>query len=660
MEVLPKKGKKACTMCRQQKAKCDVWRDESVPCTRCRKRSLECTIDDSFTREHKRRRYIELEHENEQWRQQLQNSQQLNSQQLNPQQLNLQQLNPDSVPIALCTAPSELSVPAVLKSDAQLDDSQDLNLSLTHPQYHLAPAGSTPGAMMGGNDPTMPRSLKSVTVSDAEIDDLFQLFFRHYASFLPILDVQTKPNVYYAQSPFLFWAVIGVSSRSYTRNPTLNTALAQEVTEMALLSVLSTCAPWYTIQGLLLLLTWPFPKENRPDVTFPLSGMLLHVAMQNGFHIPMSSHEFSRFKIPVSSELDMVRRSELWAHCVLVYQRSCVIKGQSPRNLVSLAQDTIQRQVLFDKIAPHLVQKLRCQEVVGKCSEAVLENGVRAMSLDQELALDILLRKYEGVVDDIALQAVVDDERHYLLLCRMAIQSFYFYKNQTLVSSGCLPRLIVTACNLIDYVQALADRMGSLFMAPVQICFGLLLASMSLLRILKNDSASSGLDTSRAQASFFTAINLAKQMSTDRSDSAAKMVTVLNQLWNSSKAFRKSDGSYHTTLRIRSRLILSLILDAVWWWRDEYDPHMRPHVRTKMRGTEFVDGPSRTNMLPGFDAGRATMGPDPTRDSTGDMIQHAAPLQGEFQINEDYFTNFEWLSDEIFSFPPDSSLTSNL
>jgi hypothetical protein len=72
---------------------------------------------------------------------------------------------------------------------------------------------------------------------------------------------------------------------------------------------------------MLLLLTWPFPKENRPDVTFPLSGMLLHVAMQNGFHIPMSSHEFSRISIPAPSELDMVRRSELWAHCVLVYQR---------------------------------------------------------------------------------------------------------------------------------------------------------------------------------------------------------------------------------------------------------------------------------------------------------------------------------------------------
>ncbi|KAJ5953051.1 uncharacterized protein N7479_011464 [Penicillium vulpinum] len=637
MEVLPKKGKKACTMCRQQKARCDVWRDESVPCTRCRKRNLECTIDDSFTREHKRRRFIALEHENEQWRQQLQTSQRLSS---------------DSVPLALSTAATELGLPAILKSDAPLD-SQDL--SLAYPQYHLAPAGSTPGAMMGRNDPTKPRSLKSVTVTGGEIDDLYQLFFRHYTSFLPILDVQTKPNVYYTQSPFLFWAVIGVASRSYSRNPTLQSALAQEVTEMAFLSVLSTCAPWHIIQGLLLLLTWPFPKENRPDVTFPLSGMLLHVAMQNGFHIPMSSHEFSRVKIPASSDLDMVRRSELWAHCVLAYQRSCVIKGQSPRNLVGLAQDAIQRQVLFDKIAPQLVQKLRCQEIVGKCSDAVLENGVRAISLDQELALDILLRKYEGEVDDIASRAVVDDERYHLLLCRMSIQSFHFYKTQTLVSSGCLPHLIVTACNLIDYVQALADRIGSLFMAPVQISFGLLLASMSLLRILKSDFASSGLDTSRAQASFFATINLAKQMSTDRSDTAAKMVTVLNQLWNSNKAFRKADGSEYTALRIRSRLILSQILDAVWWWRDEYDPN----ARAKMRGAEPVDGPSRTSMPLGIEAGRAIMGTDPARESAGGILQNAGPLQGEFQT-EDYFTNFEWLSDEIFSFPPDSSLANNL
>lgn len=53
-----------------------------------------------------------------------------------------------------------------------------------------------------------------------------------------------------------------------------------------------------------------------------------------------------------------------------------------------------------------MVLKLRCQELIAKCSEAVLENGVRSMSVDQERALDILLRTYEGQVDDLELQAV--------------------------------------------------------------------------------------------------------------------------------------------------------------------------------------------------------------------------------------------------------------
>lgn len=147
-------------------------------------------------------------------------------------------------------------------------------------------------------------------------------FFQRYAQFLPILNPHTCPNSYYAQSPFLFWAVIGAACRTYPRNPTLLTALARSITEMALLSIASTSAPWHTIQGLLINLTWPFPKDaGRPDVTFPLCGMLLHIAMQNGLHIPMCSHEFSKVKIPAPSEADMIRRSELWAHCVIVYQR---------------------------------------------------------------------------------------------------------------------------------------------------------------------------------------------------------------------------------------------------------------------------------------------------------------------------------------------------
>lgn len=84
-----------------------------------------------------------------------------------------------------------------------------------------------------------------------------------------------------------------------------------------------------------------------------------------------------------------------------------MIKGQLPRALGNLGgQDPAQRHMLFDKIAPWMTLKLRCLEIIAKCSEAVMENGVRTMSLDQERALDIILRAYENQVDDLELQAV--------------------------------------------------------------------------------------------------------------------------------------------------------------------------------------------------------------------------------------------------------------
>ena len=108
------------------------------------------------------------------------------------------------------------------------------------------------------------------------------------------------------------------------RNPTLQTVLQKSILVMTFLSVLSMAsAPWQTIYGLLLIMTWPIPNQqnNNTDVSFPLSGMLLHIAMQNGLHIPMSSNEFSKSKLASTpTETDMIRRSELWAQCVTTYQ----------------------------------------------------------------------------------------------------------------------------------------------------------------------------------------------------------------------------------------------------------------------------------------------------------------------------------------------------
>ena len=236
----------------------------------------------------------------------------------------------------------------------------------------------------------------------------------------------------------------------------------------------------------------------------------------------------------------------------------------------------------------------------------------------------------------------------------MAIQSFHLYKNQTLVSSGCWPRILVTACSLIDYIQSLGERVGFLSMAPVQICFALLLASTSLLRILKSNVASQGLETSRARASLFTAINLAQQMSVDCADLAAKTVTILKAVWNSNRAFRKMDGTEYNSLRIRSRLVLSPILDTVWWWRDEFDPGSR-RMRSVVEPAQG-NGYARSR----YSGATESSGPvsEADRDIAGGATTSGVPERNDnFYLDEQFLADFEWAlgDDALFSLDPLSS-----
>lgn len=432
-----------------------------------------------------------------------------------------------------------------------------------------------------------------------------------------------------------------------------------------MLSPTSASPPSHLIQGFLILLTWALPKESRTDVTFPMSGLMLHIAMQNGLHIPVSSNEFSRVNISPPTEAVMVRRAELWAYCVVVYQRIFMMKGQSLRALLSLSQDPGQHQVLFDKVSPSLVLKIRCQGIVAQCSEEILKNGVRAMSLEQEHALDTLLLIYEGQVDELELQAVtgrcrftfvgdscllnIDDEKFHCAICRIAIQTFHFYKTQTIVSSGCLPRVLNNMCDMIDSIQAMADRLDSLSMAPIPVCYGLLVSSTSLLRILKS-SASQNLNFNRARSSLFQAINLAKLMSVEGTDTPAKLINILKQLWNSKKAFRKADGSEYTALRTRSRLTHSIVIDTVWWWRDEFDPQTRDTILARAESDGSITAPST-----GIGTVAATYPGEPPGSQTTNAV-----LEGQeaFPLDELFLTDFEWALGDNALFAPDQTPTT--
>jgi Fungal specific transcription factor domain len=250
---------------------------------------------------------------------------------------------------------------------------------------------------------TQSRSLDGVLVSATEIDELFQVYFQDLHQFLPILDSKHTPNHYYDKSPLLFWAVLAVASRTYSKDPTLLDSLGERVLNLGLLSLRTPTVT--NIKGLLLILTWPLAKAAGADTTYAISGTILHMAMQIGLHIPTSSQDFSRVKVNLT-ETQIIKRAELWGYCIVTYQRSCSFKGYSPLALMETYQDSEQRHTLFQRISQSLRLQLRLNGVLTRCQSAILQNGLRVMSKDQEHALEILIRVFEATLKDVEPDAI--------------------------------------------------------------------------------------------------------------------------------------------------------------------------------------------------------------------------------------------------------------
>ncbi|KAL4741239.1 hypothetical protein BDV11DRAFT_213475 [Aspergillus similis] len=450
----------------------------------------------------------------------------------------------------------------------------------TRPQPLQPPVGMGPvvskkkNLAMAGVDPdrTLPRTLGGVTLSGDEIDEIFNIFYRQYVVFMPCLDTESSPNLTYEQSDFLFWTIIGTASRTCAKNPTIFPALAKHIISMAFLSPLSESGAWNIVQGLLLVLNWPFPKaDGGVDIIFPLTGLLLHVAMMYGMHNPVSSHEFFKTKQPMPQVADISRRSELWAYTVITYQRACLMKGQPPRTLPDMAHDFNQRKTLYQNMSPHVRTRMKAQEIVTECGAAVNEYGVLTLSVANERGLDLLLKAYEQRVNELHIDATTWMARFDILVACLSIQGMHFLKNHTLYADNRLRKLEAAACAVIDAVADMARELQSLAVCPSQGWFGLLLAGSILLRIIKGHDTDK-VDFAKARNYFMKSLNLAKLMIVDNADMPTKVVTVLSHLYNSTKAFRKADGSVMINLRIRSRLALCPIIDAMWWFKDEFEP----------------------------------------------------------------------------------------
>ena len=153
----PLPPKKACTECRQQKAKCDSHLQPDHRCSRCRRLSVDCVFSASFKRQPKRERVAELEQEAEALRKKLRDSMPTEV----PSGFGLPQPpNPIVQPTRNSLVSQEPPTSTGVLTVGQL---------LSHPNPNHALVPPVP------DEHTVARTLNEVLVTAREIDDMFQM-----------------------------------------------------------------------------------------------------------------------------------------------------------------------------------------------------------------------------------------------------------------------------------------------------------------------------------------------------------------------------------------------------------------------------------------------------------------------------------------------------
>ncbi|KAL4806298.1 hypothetical protein BDV18DRAFT_160366 [Aspergillus unguis] len=556
-------------------ARCDAF--EKSPCSRCERMGIDCVFSEGFRREHKRLKYEQLERETNELR---------------------EQLSAQAASTPAVMFPAESVVSGVMSDITQgVASGAEYQLPFANPGADALPTLAV-ATLEASNDPTLAdlvpgsiyknttsgqirpqpmqppvgNGLGGVTLTGDEIDEIYNLFYRQYAHFMPVLDTESPPNETFEQSEFLFWAIVGTASRTCAKNPTLFPALVKPIINLAFLSPLTSTGPWNVVQGLLLVLNWPFPREEGGiDIIFPLTGSLLHLAMQHGMHNPVSSHQFYKTKQSCPDVVDINRRSELWAYTMITYQRVSLMKGQPPRTIPDMAHDIQQRKALYQNMSPYVRTRVKAQEVVTQCGAAVNEYGVLNLAVSSERGLDLILQAYEQRVNDLHVDSPIAMARFDVLVANLCVQGMHFLKNDSLYADNRLRKMNAAACAVINAVEEMSRELETLAVCPSQVWFGLLLASSILLRIIKGYDTGI-VDFEKAREYFMKALNLAKLMIVNTSDMPTKIVSLMGHLYHSTRAFRKPDGDIMIQLRIRSRLALCPIIDAMWWFKDEFEP----------------------------------------------------------------------------------------
>ncbi|KAM0197559.1 hypothetical protein ACHAPA_001252 [Fusarium lateritium] len=565
--------KRACNECRQQKLRCDVVQDPFQSCSRCNRLKLECKIESNFKRVGKRSKHAEMEKEIDRLRRSVARAK---SQGFTPE------AGEDDVDSPI--AASNPTYSHTHTRNTSLMGSDEAVSSLLH--------------LKRGGNYNMPRyshELENVQLTEENVNNLFHEFFAYYHSFLPFLNPNQAPDLYYQQHPLLFWSVVSVAARRYSppNVPGLLNNLSGPLTRFLWSTIGEVPNSYYVVKAMCLLCTWPLPTSTTSsDPTHILCGVMMKTATGLGLHRPNNIQDFSRVSVELNKE-QLGDRVTTWAVCNIVSQSVGTGYGQPASTLYDWTLASRSGEESAYQLSRALEARLQIERFCDKVSKEMYSNASdpRGVAGDEHRAMlmRVYRRDYAELHASILSQELGPFVNLHLRAAALHMRlAGFFDSSKTPGYMDDLMGLWRATTNFLDEVLEVdkvtspRDQMGGNLLHHCSNYIGQMMvaAGFALLKLMRSFFAKT-IDFQRGRTLFHQTIRAIRATSVVNNDLQWRLAELMVQMWNGARLdnnqhnFNSNDDlpiqmDDSLQLKVRCRHSMSLVFDSVWRWREDF------------------------------------------------------------------------------------------
>lgn len=554
--------KRACNECRQQKLRCDVVQEPFQSCSRCIRLKLECKIESNFKRIGKRSKHAEMEKEIERLRRNI----------------------------------------ALAKSQGfVIDEDDDMQSQLQSPIANSAYSHTRNPSLMGSDEAvssllTLKRGgsyslathyayeLESVRLTEQDVQGLFNEFFSYYHPFLPFLDPQQSPDLYFQQHALLFWTIISIASRRYRNKPgILHELSGGPLTRLLWNTVGDVPNSYFVVKALCLICTWPSPTSTTTaDPTHILGGVMMKAATGIGLHRPNHTQDFSRVSVELNKD-QLHDRVTTWAVCNIVAQAIGTGYGQPATTLYDWTLAIRPGEESPFTLSPELEARLRIERFCDKVSKEMYSNASdpRGVAGDEHRAMlmRVYRREFQELQASILSQNLSSIVEVHLKAAAVHLRLAGFFDSST--TPGYMDDLMGLWRAIVSFLDLLLVDTNHhiLTYATNYIQQMLVAAGFALLKLMRSFFVKTQTDFERGRTLFHKTITAIRRTSVIENDLQWRLAELMVQMWNGAR-IDGQNSSYHDPesaemddslqLKVRCRHSMSLVFDSIWRWREEY------------------------------------------------------------------------------------------